>query len=51
MENIFEEFMAKGFPYLLKKTNLQIGEAQQTSSRIYANKTASRHIGVFKNRP
>ena len=33
-ERIFEEIMAKNFPYLIKDMNLHIQESQQTSKRI-----------------
>lgn len=51
-ENILEEIVAKSLLYLLKKKkpNLQPGEAWQTSSRINANKTTSRHIKPLKKR-
>ena len=45
-ENLFEEIIAKNFPHLGNKTDIQIQKAQKTPKKINKSKPTLRHIVI-----
>ena len=46
LEEIFEQTVAENFPYLTKKTNTHVQEAERTPPEVNENRPTSRHVTV-----
>ena len=44
IENLFEKIMKENFPNLVKKTDIQVQEAQRVPNKLDPKRTTPRHI-------